>query len=111
MLVDDVLNLIDHESTVFSLCLQGDKFKQALSTLMKKNPFSVSKLFNMHLINMHLMKKANNADRCWPFSFKAIKLANFSTDIIHHVEKTRCNILFKFFAVHNKAWSTAVKYQ
>jgi len=36
MLVDDVLNLIDHESTVFSLYLQGDEFKQALSALMKK---------------------------------------------------------------------------
>lgn len=59
MLIDNLLNLIDHESTVFSLCLQGDEFKQALSTLMKKNPFSVSKLFNMHLI-----KKANNVGRC-----------------------------------------------
>lgn len=36
MLIDDLLNLIDHESTVFSLCLQGDQFKQALSALMKK---------------------------------------------------------------------------
>lgn len=36
MLIDDLLNLIEHESTVFSLCLQGDKFKQALSALMKK---------------------------------------------------------------------------
>lgn len=107
MLINDLLNPIDHESTVFSLCLQGDEFKQALSALMKKQHlFFVSKLFNMHLI-----KKANNVDRCWPFSFKAIKLANFSADIIHHVEKTRCNILFKFFAVHNKAWSAAVKYQ
>lgn len=107
MLFDDLLNLIDHEFTVFSLCSQGDEFKQALSTLMKKqHPFFVSKLFNMYLI-----KKANNADRCWPLSFKAIKLTNFSTDIIHHMQKTRCNILFKFFAVHNKAWSTAVKYQ
>ena len=112
MLIDDLLNLIDHESTVFSLCLQGDEFKQALSALMKKQHlFFVSKLFNMHLINMHLIKKANNVDRCWPFRFKAIKLATFSTNIIHHMQKTRCNILFKFFAVHNKAWSAAVKYQ
>lgn len=65
MLINDLLNPIDHESTVFSLCLQGDEFKQALSALMKKQHlFFVSKLFSMHLINMHLIKKANNADRC-----------------------------------------------
>ncbi len=36
MLINDLLNPIDHESTVFSLCLQGDEFKQALNALMKK---------------------------------------------------------------------------
>lgn len=38
MLINDLLNPIDHESTVFSLCWQGDEFKQAPSALMKKTP-------------------------------------------------------------------------
>ncbi|NUL20548.1 enoyl-CoA hydratase, partial [Agrobacterium tumefaciens] len=31
MPIDDLLNRIDHESTIFSRCLQGSEFKEALS--------------------------------------------------------------------------------
>ena len=31
MPIDDLLNRIDHESTIFSRCLQGSEFKEALN--------------------------------------------------------------------------------
>ncbi|HCC8381938.1 TPA: enoyl-CoA hydratase [Acinetobacter baumannii] len=36
MPIDDLLNRIDHESTIFSLCLQGSEFKKALSAFKEK---------------------------------------------------------------------------
>ncbi|MBJ9701928.1 enoyl-CoA hydratase/isomerase family protein, partial [Acinetobacter baumannii] len=36
MPIDDLLNRIDHESTIFSRCLQGSEFKEALSAFKEK---------------------------------------------------------------------------
>ena len=36
MPIDDLLNRIDHESTIFSHCLQGSEFKEALSAFKEK---------------------------------------------------------------------------
>jgi len=36
MPIDDLLNRIDHESTIFSHCLQGSEFKEALSAFQEK---------------------------------------------------------------------------
>ncbi len=36
MPIDDLLNRIDHESTIFSRCLQGFEFKEALSAFKEK---------------------------------------------------------------------------
>ncbi|WP_202742493.1 enoyl-CoA hydratase [Acinetobacter calcoaceticus] len=36
MPIDDLLNRIDHESTIFSHCLQGEEFKEALSAFKEK---------------------------------------------------------------------------
>ncbi|WP_044101946.1 enoyl-CoA hydratase [Acinetobacter pittii] len=36
MPIDDLLNRIDHESTIFSRCLQGSEFKEALNAFKEK---------------------------------------------------------------------------
>ncbi len=36
MPINDLLNRIDHESTIFSRCLQGSEFKEALNAFKEK---------------------------------------------------------------------------
>jgi len=46
MPIDDLLNRIDHESTIFSHCLQGEEFKEALSAFKEKRKPN----FHKHII-------------------------------------------------------------
>ena len=59
MPIDDLLNRIDHESTIFSRCLQGSEFKEALSAFKENgNRTSISKQPKAYPIKASLEKQS-----------------------------------------------------